>query len=115
MGLLKLQAAPQYSSASIGSVERFHASLRAEARALLSDVEERLDYKADATSPITSWAVRHSSWLRGRYHQHASDEKTSFNRRWGRGEASPPSATSPSSPTSRIKKLLRKLTTLGEG
>eukprot|EP00969_Alexandrium_andersonii_P306577 13552951-Alexandrium_andersonii.AAC.1 len=45
--------------------------------------------KADATSPITSWAVRHSSVLRGRYLEHASDKKTSFNRRWGRGDATP--------------------------
>eukprot|EP00969_Alexandrium_andersonii_P368561 15473182-Alexandrium_andersonii.AAC.1 len=65
MGLLKLQAAPPRSSASMGSVERFHAPLQAQARALLSDLEEWYDYKADATSPITSWAVRHSSWLLG--------------------------------------------------
>eukprot|EP00969_Alexandrium_andersonii_P018125 793291-Alexandrium_andersonii.AAC.1 len=40
MGLLKLQAAPQYSSASMGSVERFHASLQAQVRTLLADLEE---------------------------------------------------------------------------
>eukprot|EP00969_Alexandrium_andersonii_P234455 10351358-Alexandrium_andersonii.AAC.1 len=65
MGLLKLQAAPQYSSASTGSVERFHASLQAQVRTLLSDLEERRDYKADATWPNTSWAARLASWLRG--------------------------------------------------
>eukprot|EP00969_Alexandrium_andersonii_P259200 11460875-Alexandrium_andersonii.AAC.1 len=64
----------------MGSVERFHASLQAQVRALPSELEERYGYKADATSPITSWAARHSSWLRGRYLQHASDEKTSYNR-----------------------------------
>eukprot|EP00969_Alexandrium_andersonii_P222183 9813391-Alexandrium_andersonii.AAC.1 len=52
MGLLRLQDAPQYSSPSAGSVERFHASLQAQIRTLVSDVEERFDYKADATSPI---------------------------------------------------------------
>eukprot|EP00969_Alexandrium_andersonii_P327994 14493940-Alexandrium_andersonii.AAC.1 len=65
MGLLKLQAAPEYSSASMGSVERFRASLQAQIRALLSDLEERFDYKADATSPIASCAARRSSWLHG--------------------------------------------------
>eukprot|EP00969_Alexandrium_andersonii_P053111 2333197-Alexandrium_andersonii.AAC.1 len=65
MGLLKLSAAPQYSSPSTGLVERFHASLQAQIRKLLSDLEERFDYKADATSPITLWAVRHASWLHG--------------------------------------------------
>eukprot|EP00969_Alexandrium_andersonii_P249965 11046957-Alexandrium_andersonii.AAC.1 len=89
MGLLKLQAAPQYSSPSIGSVERFHASLQAQIRALLSDLEERFDYKADATSPITSWAARLASWLHGRHLQHASDKKTSFSRRWDRGDTPP--------------------------
>eukprot|EP00969_Alexandrium_andersonii_P332167 14680169-Alexandrium_andersonii.AAC.1 len=64
----------------MGSVERFHASLQAQTRTPLSDLEERFDYKADAASPITSWAVRHSSWLRGRCLQHASDKTTSFNR-----------------------------------
>eukprot|EP00969_Alexandrium_andersonii_P139838 6186303-Alexandrium_andersonii.AAC.1 len=34
MGLNRLQAAPQYSSASMGSVERFRASLQAQIRAL---------------------------------------------------------------------------------
>eukprot|EP00969_Alexandrium_andersonii_P213093 9410460-Alexandrium_andersonii.AAC.1 len=65
MGILRLQVAPQYSLPSMGSVERFHASLQAQIRTLLSDVEERFDYKADATSPSTSWAVRHASWLHG--------------------------------------------------
>eukprot|EP00969_Alexandrium_andersonii_P318785 14082031-Alexandrium_andersonii.AAC.1 len=64
----------------MGSVERFHASRQAQIRALLSDSEERFAYKADATSPITSWAVRHASWPHGRYLQHASDKKTSYNR-----------------------------------
>eukprot|EP00975_Prorocentrum_lima_P012574 2666314-Prorocentrum_lima.AAC.1 len=73
----------------MGSVERFHASLQAQIRTVLSDMEERYDYKADATSPITSWAVRHASWLHGRYLQHASDKKTSYNRRWDRDDASP--------------------------
>eukprot|EP00969_Alexandrium_andersonii_P098853 4362229-Alexandrium_andersonii.AAC.1 len=89
MGLLKLQAAPQYSSPSMGSVERFHALLQAQIRTLLSDLEERFDYKADAASPITSWAVRHSSWLHGRCLQHASGKKTSYNRRWDRDDTSP--------------------------
>eukprot|EP00969_Alexandrium_andersonii_P132431 5855711-Alexandrium_andersonii.AAC.1 len=80
MGLLKLQAAPQCSSASTGSVERFRTSRQAQIRALLSDLEERYDYKADATSPFTSQAARHASWLHGRYLQHASDKKTSFSR-----------------------------------
>eukprot|EP00969_Alexandrium_andersonii_P017238 753940-Alexandrium_andersonii.AAC.1 len=70
----------------MGSVVRFYVSLQARARALLSDLEERYDDKADATSPIASWAACHASWLRGRYFQHASDEKTFFNRRWGWGD-----------------------------
>eukprot|EP00969_Alexandrium_andersonii_P366040 15467546-Alexandrium_andersonii.AAC.1 len=65
MGLLRLQAAPPYSSASMGSVECFHVSLQAQIRTLLSDSEEQFDYEADADAPITSWAVRHASWLRG--------------------------------------------------
>eukprot|EP00969_Alexandrium_andersonii_P174751 7727772-Alexandrium_andersonii.AAC.1 len=64
----------------MGSVERSHASLQAQIRTLLSDLAERFDYKADATSPITSWAACHASWLHGRYLQHASDKTTSFNR-----------------------------------
>eukprot|EP00969_Alexandrium_andersonii_P214361 9466140-Alexandrium_andersonii.AAC.1 len=64
----------------MGSVERSHASLQAQVRAFLSDLEERCDYKADATSPITSWAVCHAPWLRGRCLQHASGKKISPNR-----------------------------------
>eukprot|EP00969_Alexandrium_andersonii_P019713 860052-Alexandrium_andersonii.AAC.1 len=80
MGLLRFQAAPQYSSASMGSVEHFHASLQAQTCALLSDLEERFAYKADAATLIASWAVRRASWLHGRCLQHASDKKTSFDR-----------------------------------
>eukprot|EP00969_Alexandrium_andersonii_P008002 348590-Alexandrium_andersonii.AAC.1 len=65
MGLLRLQAAPQYSSAAMGSVGRFHAALQAQIRALFRTWEERFDYEADAVAPITSWEARHSSWLHG--------------------------------------------------
>eukprot|EP00969_Alexandrium_andersonii_P087084 3841809-Alexandrium_andersonii.AAC.1 len=54
MGLLRLQAAPQYSSASMGSVERFQAALQAQIRAL---IPERFYFKADAATPTTSWAA----------------------------------------------------------
>eukprot|EP00969_Alexandrium_andersonii_P228219 10079163-Alexandrium_andersonii.AAC.1 len=64
----------------MGSVERFHASLQAHIRTLLSDLEERYGYKADATSLIASWAVRHASWLHGRCLQHVSVKKISYNR-----------------------------------
>eukprot|EP00969_Alexandrium_andersonii_P161232 7124977-Alexandrium_andersonii.AAC.1 len=53
VGRLRFPAALQYSSPLMGAVGRFRASLQARIRALLSDMEERCDYKADATLPIT--------------------------------------------------------------
>jgi len=85
MGLLKLQYAAPYSSASMGSVERFHASLQGQVRTLLSDLEEKTGFKANGESPITSWAIRHASWLQTRFMTHATDKKTSYFRRWERG------------------------------
>jgi len=84
MGLLKLQYAAPYSSASMGSAERFHASLQGQARTLLSDLEEKTGLKATGESPITSWAIRHASWLQTRFMTHAAGKKTSYFRRWQR-------------------------------
>ena len=80
VGGLKARTAPKGSSASQGSVERFHETLDGQGRALKIHVEMAYNITLSNKDSIMPWIVRHSAWLLGRY-LIQSDGLTAYQRR----------------------------------
>ena len=83
---LPTRQSPAYSHQSQASVEGWHRSLFAQFRALLFDFCHR--YKLEPSEikmggSFSQHMLRHSVWLLNRFQLHSSDQKTSFQRRWG--------------------------------
>ena len=75
-----------YSHQSQAYVEGWHRSLFAQFRALLFDFCHR--YKLEPSEikmggSFSQHMLRHAVWLLNRFQLHSSDQKTSFQRRWG--------------------------------
>ena len=86
---VKIRTSPTYSSGSQGAVERFHQTLQAQIRTLISSVEHKTGYKVTEDSTILPWIVKHSAFLIGRYQVHATDKVTSYFRRWEKEYVTP--------------------------
>ena len=83
---------PAYSHQSQAYVEGWHRSLFAQFRALLFDFCHR--YKLEPSEikmggSFSQHMLRHAVWLLNRFQLHSSDQKTSFQRRWGIPFSSP--------------------------
>ena len=87
-GNMQVRQKPAYSSQSQGSVERYHATLAAQIRALRAQVEKNYNVIIGARHPITPWIVRHAAYLLNRYAVH-SDGMTSYSRRWHKEHKTP--------------------------
>ena len=83
---LPTRQSPAYSHQSQAYVEGWHRSLFAQFRALLFDFCHR--YKLEPSDikmggSFSQHMLRHAVWLLNRFQLHSSDQKTSFQRRWG--------------------------------
>ena len=83
---LPTRQSPAYSHQSQAYVEGWHRSLFAQFRALLFDFCHR--YKLEPSEikmggSFSQHMLRHAVWLLNRFQLHSSDQKTSFQRRWG--------------------------------
>ena len=83
---LPTRQSPAYSHQSQAYVEGWHRSLFAQFRALLFDFRHR--YKLEPAEikmggSFSQHMLRHAVWLLNRFQLHTSDQKTSFQRRWG--------------------------------
>ena len=83
---LSTRQSPAYSHQSQAYVEGWHCSLFAQFRALLFDFCDR--YKLEPSEikmggSFSQHMLRHAVWLLNRFQLHSSDQKTSFQRRWG--------------------------------
>ena len=83
---LPTRQSPAYSHQSQAYVEGWHRSLFAQFRALLFDFCHR--YKLEPSEikmggSFSQHKLRHAVWLLNRCQLHSSDQKTSFQRRWG--------------------------------
>ena len=83
---LPVRHSPAYSHQSQAYVEGWHRSLFAQFRALLFDFCHR--YKLEPSEvkmggSFSQHMLRHAVWLLNRFQLHSSDQKTSFQRRWG--------------------------------
>ena len=83
---LPVRHSPAYSHQSQAYVEGWHRSLFAQFRALLFDFCHR--YKLEPSEvkmggSFSQHMLRHAVWLLNRFQLHTSDQKTSFQRRWG--------------------------------
>ena len=83
---LPTRQSPAYSHQSQAYVEGWHRSLFAQFRALLFDFCHR--YKLEPSEikmggSFSQHMLRHAVWLLNRFQLHTSDQKTSFQRRWG--------------------------------
>ena len=83
---LPTRQSPAYSHQSQAYVEGWHRSLFAQFRALLFDFCHR--YKLEPSKikmggSFSQHMLRHAVWLLNRFQLHTSDQKTSFQRRWG--------------------------------
>ena len=79
---LPTRQSPAYSHQS----EEWHSSLFAQFRALLSDFCQRYKLQpseVEIGSSLGQHMLRHAEWLLNRFQLHSSDNKTSFQRRWG--------------------------------
>ena len=83
-----VRCAPPYHSQSQGSVERLHAVLFAQVRALREQVKVSYGIEVNVGHPMLPWIVRHAAWLLNRYLVH-SDGCTSYQRRWEKSYTSP--------------------------
>ena len=89
---LPTRQSPAYSHQSQAYVEGWHRSLFAQFRALLFDFCHR--YKLQPSDvkiggSLSQHMLRHAVWLLNRFQLHSSDQKTSFQRRWGIAYSSP--------------------------
>ena len=80
--------APAYSSRSMGAAERWHQELWGGLRVMIDTIKKNYDIKIHIDDPLTTWMVKHASWLYNRYQIH-SDGKTSYERRWGNAYVRP--------------------------
>ena len=83
---LPTRQSPAYSHQSQAYVEGRHRSLFAQFRALLFDFCHR--YKLEPSEikmggSFSQHMLLHAVWLLNRFQLHSSDQKTSFQRRWG--------------------------------
>ncbi|MCP4195181.1 MAG: hypothetical protein GY768_31660, partial [Planctomycetaceae bacterium] len=83
VGGLTFRLSPIYSSASQGSVERFHQSLAAQCRVLKIGVQREYKIVLSVKHPISPWLMKHACRLLNRFQQH-EDGLTSYQRRWGK-------------------------------
>ncbi|MCP4192560.1 MAG: hypothetical protein GY768_18250, partial [Planctomycetaceae bacterium] len=83
VGGLTFRLSPVYSSASQGSVERFHQTLVAQCRVLKIGVQRTYGLQLTLKHPLAPWLMKHACWLLNRFHQH-DDGLTSYQRRWGK-------------------------------
>ena len=74
---LKVEAAPRFSSQSIGAVGRAQDAVEDQIRCLLPELETRLSMKVTPAMDVGPWLVRHAGWLLVRYHV-KSNKKTAF-------------------------------------
>ena len=79
---LSMRASPAYHSQSLGTAERFHQSLHAQARTLRLHVHDRCNAVLLSTHSVFPWMIRHAPWLLSRYLVH-SEGLTSYQRRSG--------------------------------
>ena len=89
---LPTRQSPAYSHQSQADVEGWHRSLFAQFRALLFDFCHR--YKLESSEikmggSFSQHMLRHVVWLLNRFQLHSSDQRTSFQRRWGIPFSSP--------------------------
>ena len=80
---LSMRASLAYHSQSLGTAERYHQTLHAQARTLRLRVNDRYNTVLLSTHPVFPWVIRHASRLLNRYLVH-SDGLTNYQRRWGR-------------------------------
>ena len=83
---LPVRHSPAYSHQSQAYVEGWHRSLFAQFRALLFDFCHRYQLEPSEVKMGGSFSqhmLRHAVWLLNRFQLHTSDQKTSFQRRWG--------------------------------
>ena len=80
---LSTRASPAYHSQSLGTAERHHQSLHAQARTLRLHVHDKYNTALLPTHSVFPWMIRHAAWLLNLYLVH-SDGLTSYQRRWGR-------------------------------
>ena len=80
---LTLRGAPAHSSATQGSVERYHQTLFSQIRTIKIQIETEYKIQMKLDSVLLPWMVRHSAWLLNRFLIH-SDGLTSYQRAWGK-------------------------------
>ena len=79
---LSMRASPAYHSQSLGTAERYHQSLHAQAHTLRPRVHDKYNTVLLSTQSVFPCMIRHASCLLNRYLVH-SDGLTSYQRRWG--------------------------------
>ena len=80
---LTLRGAPTHSSATQGSVERYHQTLFSQIRTLELQIETEYKIQMKLDNVLLPWMVRHSAWLLNRFLIH-SDGLTSYQRALGK-------------------------------
>ena len=83
VGNMTTRTAPNYSSNSQGSVDRFHRTLFGQVKALREQLQSVCKVTVNNNHPLLPWMVRHAAWILNRYLVH-SDGLTSYQRRWER-------------------------------
>ena len=58
---------PRRSHQSNGAVERYHASLQGQLRAMRIALQDHLEHEIPLQHPVTTWLVRHSAWALQRF------------------------------------------------
>ena len=69
---VRVEQTPVDSHQSLGGAERFHQSVQGTTRTLKLAAEENYGVKMSLDHKLTSWMLRHSGWLAGRYQKRAS-------------------------------------------
>ncbi len=79
---LAVRATPKYEHQANGAIERCHSTLWDNVRTLRQAVEENYGVILRAYDTLTTWMVKHATWIYNRYQLH-KDGMTSYERRWG--------------------------------